>query len=259
MVKIINASASFLNSTKFIDISFDIENTYEDLNNYRFELFKSFVEFNKFSLICSDIQNFNFKDYDVNLRNSEIKYFYKIKAINLKDGSESWSELIDGVYKEEDVHTKAIRSIYNKYLKVIGRTSMILLKKIKSGTLCDCYDDIRGGSRKSQSCEKCYGVGYVGGYHKPTTILVNFQNYSGISENFSPKGVFEKETLIQAWTENYPLIQKGDIVIDQETANRYLVVNWQPSYKDEFLIRQTISLDKLPEANNIYNLAVTED
>ena len=73
-----------------------------------------------------------------------------------------------------------------------------------------------------------------------------------MQEDMDIKGTFKENSPRQFWTSNYPLIQEGDIIVDTLTSDKYTVTSWQPSYKNGFLIRQTVQMTRLPEAS-IYN------
>ena len=79
---------------EFVNISFTIEDTHENLSNYQFDLYSGEAVTDNFNLIYSNIQNFECNDYTANLLNDEIMHYYKIKATNLKTGESIFSEII---------------------------------------------------------------------------------------------------------------------------------------------------------------------
>lgn len=256
MVNLIELSASMINTSEYIEISFKVEDSFEDMNDYQFDLYRSSFEEGEYSLVYSDIRNFGCCDYSANTYNFEINYNYKIKIINRKTGEYKYTEPFAGHYIKKDNYMTALGEIYDKYLDVIGNSEFVLLKRIREGTMCDCYDDVRGSSRRGQHCLKCYGTGYVNGYYKPIKIKVNLQNSATITENMTHQGTFEKSSPVQLWTGSYPLIQEGDVLVNTLLAERSTIMTCQPSYKNGVLIRQTMQIATIPKSNIIYKVPI---
>lgn len=252
--KELKADASF--GVDFINISFSLEDTVEDLTRYRFDLYMSLAENGDFKVIYCDIKNFEFNDYSANLLNEEIHQYYKIKAVNLDTNEFIFSDFFSTPSINADNYSYYLNFVYNVYLdNVTNNRKMYLLKRIRSGERCECYDDVRG-SREADRCTICFGTGFKGGYYPPIPIKVNFANASSLTEGMNPSGTTQEESQVQFWTVGYPLIQENDIIVDTMTKDRATVMSWQPSYKNGFLLRQTISMNKIPEASLFYKIPI---
>ena len=256
MIEFKDLKATTAYGVDFINITFSLEDTIEDLTRYRFDVYRSYAESGNFSVVFCNIQNFEFNDYSVNLLNPEVHEYYKIKAVNLDTNEFIFSEMFSTPYVNPDNYSYYLNSIYSTYLNdVVNGREMYLLKRIRNGELCICYDDVRG-SRKADRCLICFGTGYKGGYFSQIPIKVNFANVSSITEGMNPAGTFEETSQVQFWTLGYPLIQENDVIVDSLTKERSKVVRWDPSYKDGLLLRQTITVDKLPEASLYYKIPI---
>lgn len=237
---------------EFINIKFSIEDTIKDLSVYRFDLYRACAVTDEFELIYSNIQDFECNDYTANLLNDEIIYYYKIKATNFLTDESIVSDIIPTFKNKSDNYSYFITEVYNIYLDdVIDNDEILLLKRKRTGELCDCFDDVRG-SRYGDKCTSCFGTGYKGGFYPSSKMKVCYLNAESIQEEMDIKGTFKQNSPRQFWTSNYPLIQEGDIIVDTLTSEKYTVGNWQPSYKNGFLIRQTVQITRLPEAS-IFN------
>lgn len=253
-VKKCNASSELGLEKAFI--TFEIEDTNEDIYNYNFSLYRSTFEEGEYELILSNIQNFECFDYGVDLYRHDIRYFYKIIVEEIATGKKAEGEVftLDGA--EEDIYAFYMSQLYNVYLdNCIQNSKLLLLKKKRSGTRCKCYDDIRGTSRQSK-CTECYGTTIEGGYFNPTEISCSYFNSAAENEIFSPSIITDDETPIQLWTPNYPIIKTGDVLVDSRENKRYIVMSVQPSKKSGFLVRQTIQAQRIPKTNIIYKLEV---
>lgn len=231
---------------EFVNISFTIEDTHENLSNYQFDLYSGEAVTDNFNLIYSNIQNFECNDYTANLLNDEIMHYYKIKATNLKTGESIFSEIIPLYKANDDNYSYFINEIYNIYLEdVINNEEFVLFKRRRTGELCECYDDIRG-ARFSDKCTSCFGTGYKGGFYPPVKIRVCFLNSESAQEGMDLKGTFKENSPLNFWTTNYPLIEEGDIIGNLSSGDKYTVASWQPSFKNGYLIRQTVRTERLP-------------
>lgn len=255
MIRFKELKASNRLSTDFVNIKFSIEDTVEDLTNYRFDLLRGHAESDTFKTIMTGIQGFECNDYSVNLLNTEIRNLYKIRAFDFKNDEELISDIIEAPPYEEDNYSFFFDNLYSQYLDVIGNCELYLLKRMRTGELCECHDEIRG-SRNPDKCKICFGTGYRGGFYPPMKIKVVYLNAPSKMEEMSLHGSFEGDSTLQFWTVNYPVIQENDIVLNSVSGDRFTVTNWQPSYKNGFLIRQTVQVDKLPETSIFYKIPV---
>lgn len=231
----------------FINISFTIKDTTENLADYQFDLYRAAGVSDEFKIIYSNIQNFECNDYSANLLNDEIVYYYRIKTINIKTGETFFSEIIPAYKASDDNYSYFLSEVYNIYLNdVINNEEVALFKRKRTGELCDCYDDIRG-SRLSDKCKDCLGTGYKGGYYPAIKIKVCYLNAESAQEEMDTRGTFKGTSPLSFWTSSYPLIEEGDIIGVISSAVKYIVTTCQPSYKNGYLIRQTIQLSRLPE------------
>ena len=230
----------------FVNIRFEIEDTREDLFNYQFDLYSSEAVNGDFELIHSNIQDFECNDYTANLLNDEIMHYYKIKATNLKTGESVESEIVSLISAQDDNYSYYIKEVYDMYLSsVVNNEEVVLFKRKRTGELCDCFDDIRG-SRLSDKCTSCFGTGYKGGFYPAIKIHVCYLNTESAQEGMDIKGTFKENSPLSFWTSNYPLIEEGDIIGNISTGDKYTVASWQPSYKNGYLIRQTVRTERLP-------------
>lgn len=255
MIKFKELRATSKMSVEFINISFTIEDTVEDLTNYRFDLLRATHSEGPFQIVLSDIKNFECNDYTVNLRNQEIMYFFKIRAVNFKEDKELISDTFSTPIAEQDNYSFFFDEMYSQYLDIIGNADVYLLKRMRTGQRCDCYDDIRG-SRMGDKCTSCFGTGYKGGFYQPIKMRVNYMNVPISTEDMTPGGSFEGKSNVQFWTTSYPAIQESDIIVDSQTGMRSIVASCQPSYKNGYTIRQTVQIASIPETSIIYKIPV---
>lgn len=136
-----------------------------------------------------------------------------------------------------DVHkvTQAFSSekLPNLYGAEISRRHAILLKEGHAGNLaylfikrrtkeqCPyCFDTLRG-QRSAVNCKHCLNTGFISGYYDPIPIYVSW----------SPENVALTQPLegtafpltMQGWTTGYPRISIGDILVDADTREIWII------------------------------------
>lgn len=235
-------------------VSFYIDDTDENLDDYTFNVYRSETGTDDYQCIAQNVGYYYFEDYSVNLYNNNIKYFYKIEIVNQITGQRELSESFGFLeVNEPDMWGSAIEEIERAYLHyVIKNDTMLLLKKKRFGQVCRCYDDIR--YQTDPKCLSCYGTKYVGGYENAVPIEVNYQNPSQrtqIFEVFDMDG--EERSPIQLWTFNFPIVQPEDVLIDSKN-NRYRVVSVTPTTKNNFILRQIISIQRIQTSDIVYKI-----
>lgn len=257
MIKVNDITVTDQFGSDYLYVKFSINDTIEDLSKFQFNIYRSNTPEEGFEIIDEGIIDFFYVDNDVNLYDTSIDYYYKIEIVDTTTNRKEMSDII-GTYKgrEGDQYASYLVSVYNTYLDAaINNSEMILLPKKHFGNVCnDCYDEIRERC-KNPNCMTCYGTRFVGGYFSPQKIKVSFFNSPALVEKFNLTDVGEDQTPIQFWTSNYPVIQINDILVDINN-NRYIVVSWQPTYKNFYLVKQIVGIQRLPKSNVIYKIPV---
>lgn len=240
-------------SLDFLYLTFDIEDTTENLNNYQFNIYRSEGS-DDFILLDTDLTEFYYIDKTVNLYKSDITYVYKLEIKDKQNGQITY--MTTQMQPKPDLYAQAIISSYEIYLKNVINQEMLLLKRKKSGQLCFCYDDIRKRSTVVD-CQVCYNTTYIGGYYNPQKIYVNIITPKLIVEQFSPIEQVTENNILQLWTLGFPPISINDVLIDR-LNNRYIVISCQQTYKNNYILRQQLQIQKIPQSNIIYKLPINE-
>ena len=237
-----------------LTVFFYLSDTEENLDDYTFNIYRSQTGLNDYECIAQNVGYYYYEDYTVNLYNNNIKYFYKVEALNQSTCERKLSDCFGFLEIEEpDVWGSAIEEIERMYLGcVIKNEPMLLLKKMRFGQLCRCYDDIR--CQTNPKCPSCHGTKYIGGYEGGIPIEVNYQNptqRSQVFELFDMDG--ETKSPIQLWTPNFPIVQAEDILVDSKN-NRYRVTSVTPTTKNYFILRQIISIQRIQTSDIAYKI-----
>lgn len=240
-------------SREYLLVQFRIADTTQ-LSGYSFNLYRSNSPEAEFSLIRRDVQNFSHKDYGVNLQNTSVRYYYKVGIVD-SAGVESVATIVGHAFAEPlDDLAFAILDQHNTFLEVVGNQKIHVFLKRRFGQRCIlCWDDIRSQS-KSESCTACFGTGYDGGYYPPIEVACNYTGArDGSQQHIDAADVGEIGGQLQLWIPNYPLVSPSDVLADIR-GGRFVIVNVQPTYKGWVVLRQVLSVQKLPATHILYKL-----
>ena len=236
-------------------VTFTTSESYEDFSRYRFDVFRSNTEDGKYTLCGSNIRNMEFVDYFVNLLDTQIQYYYKVRVSDLLEGISKMSKVTGSLEKHNhDRWSSAIAEIESRYLeRVICNDKIYWLKRKTCGQRCECYDDIRGDSKAD--CEYCFGTRFVGGYYPAQEICVNYQSGISFNEHMDQRGITQQMPPITFWARALPRIQIKDVIAGQN-GWRYIVTNVMPTHKNHYILRQIVTAQWLPKSDMRYSIPI---
>ncbi len=129
------------------------------------------------------------------------------------------------------------------------------IKRKTWGTECTkCHNPILGGTIDSK-CTVCFGTSFVGGFHTPV------YTYGHID----PLPVVEREGVNTGNTDlsetsmtmlNYPLLRKGDIIVELHSNNRWYIKVIQLTEMKRFPVRQNARVSLIERSDVVYELEV---
>lgn len=230
----------------FLVIQYTVERTHENIDDYCLNLLRSSTSEGDYAVVKENLKTPTYEDYDVNLRNDNIEYYYKIQIVSKKDGTFSFSNVAKFITSPMENIAFWLKWTYDKYLKeVVTGEGYLLLKKKKSGQLCDNYDEYRQSCRNPR-CEVCWGTGFKGGYYPPIPISVSYAGPGNKQEQIDRSGFTNSDAPNQLWTGGYPIIDVGDILVGrQSTGGRHRVVAVTQVAKNELVISHRFTIQSI--------------
>lgn len=106
-----------------------------------------------------------------------------------------------------------------------------------AGEICDCQKDTFFDVR----CEKCYGVGFVGGYFGPYHFFMALEDSISDDLERDDSGYRSKASL-SAWSIPFPLVRKGDLLV-RNNGQRLVVGTVTNTTASGSIIQQSYSLE----------------
>ncbi len=245
-------------SLDYLIVKFTCDDTTENLADYVFDIYRSQSPEGPFEIVAQDLSSFEYIDNTVNLYKTSVKYYYKVKVKNIVTLEEQFSDIIGQLlsHNPDNIANTVIHE-YNVYLdNVVDNPEYIVLIKKRFGQKCNvCWDDVRMQPRTTD-CLSCYGTGYTGGYLDPIRIKgSNISGEAGMQISVDTSDVGESKQPIQIWIKNYPIVQPGDIIIDNMNR-RYEINQWKPTVKNGYILRQILTMYELPPSNVAYKIPI---
>ena len=106
------------------------------------------------------------------------------------------------------------------YRSWTGYQTKIWRIKAEGARCPECWNEFTQSSNKSY-CGTCDGSGFVSGHFNPITTQVAFE-YGNKSQQTTQVSIETKQQM-QARLSNYPMVRPGDLIMNCDTAQRFIV------------------------------------
>lgn len=131
------------------------------------------------------------------------------------------------------------------------------------GTHCpECWNPYTQSQDKSH-CETCQGTGFTSGYYDAVHTQISFEYGNRVMT--TTQTAEETKTEVQARMTNYPMVRPGDVVMNNDTAQRFVIKRVQttqlPNIRRKknglsgrtFVISQILFLTELSSSDTEYS------
>ena len=117
----------------------------------------------------------------------------------------------------------AIIQIERRYNKTyVGAPSTIWKVRVVNGSCPECWNELTRTTMKS-NCSTCHGTGYLNDYYSGFSAEIAFE-YGNIAEQGDQTST-QINTTTSARMSNYPIVRPGDIILNNDNGQRYVVNN----------------------------------
>jgi hypothetical protein len=126
-----------------------------------------------------------------------------------------------------------------RQIERIGEDAFLVVGR-SQGTRCsECWDSVTGRRMRSD-CSTCDGSGYLAGNSQAIPIKMSFSKEEPLPQRTQTAKIMTLQ--MSAWTSNFPLIKAGDLIVRTYDRRVFEVLQWQPTRRRSFVIRQNITL-----------------
>ena len=240
-------------SLDFLDVTWELVDTSEDVTGYTFTVQRSESPAGPFDDVASGLVDlYTHRDRRADLYTRWRTYYYRVQVKKPVTGETSLSP-VSFLGAEPDRVALEMARLQQLVLKVHIGTPVLVYKRRTSGQACpQCYDPVRGRTTDSD-CEFCFNSRYRGGFLSPVPTFVNFTPGNKVIQLAGPieQEPSEKTTDMTG----YPLMNPGDLIVDPQNR-RWRVSNIQERSKQGFVFRQILRLTEISRTEVVYKLKI---
>jgi hypothetical protein len=219
-----------------------------------FQLSRSTSPDSDFDLVAINLTQPFYTDYDVNLYDENVRYYYKVEGfVNGNKVSEDGPGTLE--YNSPDGVANKVIQESETVLRMMNNPPVYFLLKRRAGYPCpECWNPITKRCMYA-NCPTCNGTGVMDGYHDPIPSRVS----QDVSQLLFASGELDSDKVrlspIRAWTTNVPLLYPEDVMCDV-LNQRYKIVNVARRTRSQFVIRQILDLVPLEKGHPSYQVDV---
>ena len=257
MIKIANVQVKSFD-IDYLDIYWDLEDAFEDINRYEFLVERAETEFGPYVAVSDGmVDKYHFRDTTVRGRHSYYnKIYYRVTVRNRETGSSESYPTLGGarLAAKPDLVALEMARLNNLKLKEFAGRKLWIFPKRKTGQRCSlCFDPVSQRKLRSQ-CTHCFDTSWVGGFHAPIEAygVVVTPNEQTIHANFG--NVENENTTLMIG--NYPELYEGDIIVEAENVRWRVASTMSKIKKARSLVRQQVALHRIPKGDVEYKLPI---
>lgn len=198
----------------------------------------------------TDSNNYIDTSTPASIRHTQV--YYRVHVLSPL-GEEATSEAVityNNPEKKTFLLAKEIVRRANLLYREMNGVELAVLKRKMWGEKCVCRHSITGGTIDSQ-CVSCYGLEYKGGYHTPVYIYGHIEPVP-VTERQSTEVGNTDVSNTTGIISNYPLLRKGDIIVELHNNNRWYIKDVQLTEAKRFPVSQRFQISLIERTDVIY-------
>lgn len=241
--------------TDFHEVSWELENTSEDVLDYSFQVLRSESPEGPYTPLAIAFQDhYTFIDNTIILGNRWRQYFYVLRITN-KLTAETFDTPPASRAPDPDLIARELRShMLLLFREFAGRRCWILPART-FGQRCSCWNKTLNQSKRS-GCELCFDTGFVRGYLSPIETWVQFDP-SAKSEQQTSIGA-QQQVNTTARLPYYPPLKPRDIIVEPENR-RWRVVQVNQTEQLRAAVHQEVQLHEIPPKDIEFSIPLNLD
>lgn len=233
-------------------VSWEIDNTSEDVLDYTFQVLRSEAPMGPFDAVSTELEDaYTFVDNRIKIANAFRQDNY---VIRVKRKSDSTTADFGPESKEPaaDLTALEIRKHINLLMReFVGRRCWIL--PVRSfGQRCPCYDKTLK-QRTRSGCRLCFDTGFVRGYHHPIESWVQFDPSANANQQTNVGELQQQNTTARMGY--FPTVKPKDLIVEPENV-RWRVALISSTQRLRAVVHQEVQLHRVPPTDIEYALNI---
>lgn len=252
MIKVVNLKVTSL-SLDYLDVSWEIEPTMEDVWDYRFTVERSQSPQGPFDQATQEFTDkYYFRDIGVPRWDLYAELWYRIKTRRVSDDETTYTEPVRRGPKPDLIALEVRRLEHILFNEHIGRQCFLFPVRTFGQRCPSCYDPVSGQQLKSH-CKTCYDTSYVRGFLDPVQLRVQIDP--------TPKSVeimevmkTQQENATARCVAEFP-IKPRDILVELENR-RWRVVRVSMTQRLRYPLHYELILHHVPRKDIEWSLPI---
>lgn len=239
-------------SVDYAVVSWEIENTTEDVLDYTFQVLRSEAAMGPFDPISTELEDsYIFVDNNIKVANAFRQTHYKIRVKRKSDGETQDFGPTDRDPPPDLTATEIRKHINLLMREFVGRRCWILPVRT-FGQRCTCFDN-RLKQRTRSGCRLCYDTGFVRGYHHPIESWIQFDPSANANQQTNVGELQQQNTTVRLGY--FPPVKPKDVVIEPENV-RWRVALVSTTQRLRAIVHQEVQVHRIPPTDIEYALNI---
>lgn len=236
----------------FHEISWELENTTEDVLDYTFQLLRSEAAEGPYDALTQPFEDrYSFIDTQVLILHRWRQFHYKLRLTHKESGDQKEFGPVAHEPQPDLVAIELRRHMRLLFREFAGRRCVVLPTRT-FGQRCDCFDVILD-ERTRSGCVTCYDTGFVRGYMHPVETWMQIDPSTKAEQNQNTGTTHQDNTTARLGF--YPPVKPRDLIIEPENK-RWRVIQQNQTEQVRAAVHQEISIHRIPEADIEYKIPV---
>lgn len=234
----------------YLEVVWKIQDTTEDLLDYKFQVFRSEAAAGPFEPISEEFENrFIYLDNHVRVGHEYRQWHYKIRVIDKRTSEvRDFGPASPGA--EPDLIALELRKHMNLlFREFIGRRCWVFPVRT-FGQRCACFNPTLQ-KRTRSGCVTCFDTGFVYGYMTPIEAWISIDPTPDSEQNMNVGPTQQSNTTCRMGY--FPTIKPRDLIVEPENL-RWRVVSKSNTEQVRAPVHQEVQIHKIPATDIEYKL-----
>lgn len=242
-------------SVDYIDIHWEVDDSYEDSLNLTYQLLRGESIAGPFEAVSDPLTDrFHIRDYIAPRKMAWRNLYYIVEVKNTTSGETSRSEPKNLKARPPLDALEMIRLNSLLFKEFVGRPCLVYSLRTYGEKCTECFDQITQ-RRTLSNCYSCYGTGYARGYNYPMYAYIKISPEQKMNMPTQASSITQQAT-VQANMSIYPLMKIGNIIIEPE-GTRWRVQSVSQTERLRSPVQQILMISRIPETDIEYKLPVS--
>lgn len=201
-----------------------------------------------------EVQSYSFYDSDVISSGTHRHYYYIVRIASRSGKGYRDSKPVRLEHDPDHIALEMVRK-KNLYLKVKGGIEAAIFQRKSFGPKCSKCFNYERNDVEDPDCPECFGTGIAGGYLNPVLIPILF---NPPERTVVLAGIPYENGATYFELANWPLLQKGDLIVDRRMNIRYRAEQVKWTSHRGHPVSQIVQVLRADDNDIIYTLSIPE-